>query len=268
MIRCIAIDLDDTLLDKNLNISEENFSAIQKAIKVGVKVLLASGRMVQSMRPYAQKLQLNVPLIAYNGAIIQEAVSGKILYHAPVPKAEALRIIPIFQEEGVHLNAYVNDELYMDQLTPWGEKYAANAGVIPYPVGDLAAFLEKSPDLPHKLLGVGEPNKIDQIQALLRQGFGESLQFIKSKPTYLEILAPEVSKGLALQELARGWGIDRDEVMAIGDAPNDLSMVAWAGAGVAIGNACEMVKEKAVLVVADHNRNGVTEAINKVVFGL
>jgi Cof subfamily protein (haloacid dehalogenase superfamily) len=259
MIRCIAVDLDDTLLDKELNISEANYTAIQKAIQLKIKVLLASGRMVQSMRPYAQKLQLDVPLIAYNGAIIQEAISGKTLYHAPVPRAETLKLIPFFREAGIHLNAYLRDELYMDKLTSWGEKYAANAGVTAYPVGDLVELIQQSPDLPHKMLGVGEAEKIDQIQERLREEFGETLQFIKSKPTYLEILAPGVSKGLALQELATGWGIDRGEVMAIGDA--------WAGVGVAIGNAGEAVKRHADLIVADHNHSGVAEAINKVVFG-
>lgn len=263
MIRCIAIDLDDTLLRSDLTISPEDKSAIRRAIKEGIKVLLASGRMVQSMRPYVRELGLDVPVIAYNGAIIQEAISGKILYHRPVPPEEARRLVPIFREAGIHLNAYINDELYMDELTEWGQKYAANAGVTPHPVGDLCRYLEEPS---HKLLAVGEAERIDWIQERLRNEFGDRLQFVKSKPTYLEILAPEVSKGAALRELAAGWGLNRNEVMAIGDAPNDVSMVAWAGAGVAIGNGVPEVKEKAVLVVADHDHNGVAEALDKLVF--
>ena len=264
MIRCIAIDLDDTLLRTDLTISEVDRAAIDRAVNSGVKVLLASGRMVQSMRPYVLDLKLDVPLIAYNGAIIQEAVSGKILYHRPVPLDLALKVVARFQAAGVHLNAYINDQLYMDELTVWGERYAANAGVKPYPIGNLAEFLTEPP---HKLLGVGEVEAIDKIQAELRQEFGETLFFIKSKPTFLEILAPGVSKGLALQNLVVEWGISPKEVMAIGDAPNDLPMIEWAGVGVAIGNASAVVKEKVDFVVADHDHNGVAEAINKVVFG-
>jgi len=222
MIRCIAIDLDDTLLRSDLSISPDDKQAIRKAIREGIKVLLASGRMVQSMRPYIRELELDVPVIGYNGAIIQEVLSGKILYHRPVPAEEAGKLVPIFRENGVHLNAYINDELYMDQLTEWGQKYVVNAGVTPHPVGDLLQYLNEPS---HKLLGVGEPDRIDRIQARLREQFQDRLQFIKSKPIYLEILAPKVSKGLALQELAAGWGMDRDQVMAIGDAPNDLSMI-------------------------------------------
>jgi Cof subfamily protein (haloacid dehalogenase superfamily) len=264
MIRCIAIDLDDTLLQTDLTIAPEDRAAIARAVASGIKVLLASGRMVQSMRPYALKLELDVPLIAYNGAIIQETISGKDLYNQPVPAEAALKLVPIFRKYGIHLNAYVNDRLYMDKLTCWGEKYAANAGVTPHPVGDLCALLAAEPS--HKLLGVGEVEQIDRIREFLRQEFGDRLQFVKSKPTYLEILAPGVSKGSALRELAGGWGFDRSEVMAIGDAPNDLSMVEWAGVGVAIGNACAVLKEAADLTVADHDHRGVAEAFEKVVF--
>ncbi len=262
MIRCIAIDLDDTLLRGDLKISDEDKGAIREAIGRGVKVLLASGRMVRSMRPYVEELRLEVPLIAYNGAIIQEAISGEILYHRPVPVAEALRLVDSFREADVHLNAYINDTLYMDKMTVWGERYAANAGVEPHPVGDLKAALT-APS--HKMLGVGEIEAIDAIQTRLRRDFGDVLQFVKSKPTYLEILAPGVSKGLALRELAAQWGLEASEVMAIGDAPNDLSMVEWSGVGVAIGNAAAVVKEKADLIVADHDHSGVAEAIRKVV---
>lgn len=263
MIRCIAIDLDDTLLRSDLTISPIDKAAIRKAVDSGIKVLLASGRMVQSMRPYVRELGLEVPVIAYNGAIIQEALSGKILYHRPVPPKEAQKLVLIFREAGIHLNAYINDELYMDELTDWGQKYVINARVTPHPIGDLCQYLNVSP---HKLLAAGEVELIDRIRARLMEEFEGRLQFVKSKPNYLEILAPEVSKGRALQELVTGWGIDRNEVMAIGDAPNDLSMVAWAGAGVAIGNAASLVKEIAVLIVADHDHNGVAEAFDKLVF--
>ncbi|TCL75209.1 hypothetical protein EDC14_1003141 [Hydrogenispora ethanolica] len=264
MIRCMAVDLDDTLLRSDLTLSDGDKGAIRRAIAAGVKVLIASGRMIRAMRPYVEELELDVPLIAYNGALIQEAVSGRVLYQRPVPPEEARRLIDLFREAGIHLNAYIRDELYMDRLTVWGERYAVNAGVEPHPVGDLKQFLEEpSP----KLLGVGEPEAIDRIQERLRLEFGARLQFVKSKPTYLEILAPGVSKGLALAELAGLWGLDRSEVMAVGDAPNDLSMIEWAGVGVAIGNAWPGVKERADLVVADHDHDGVAEAIRRAIFG-
>jgi Cof subfamily protein (haloacid dehalogenase superfamily) len=265
MIRCIAMDLDDTLLSSDLTISAKNQAAIRRAVQAGVKVLLASGRMVQSMKPYAQILGLDVPLIAYNGAIIQEATSGEIMYHRPVPSNLAIQLVPIFREKRIHLNAYLNDQLYMEELTERGKKYAANAGVMPYPVGNLIPLLQK--DSPHKMLGIASVEELDPLQVFLQQKFPGTLFFTRSKPEYLEILAPEVSKADALREITSLWGMSQSEVMAIGDAPNDISMVGWAGVGVGIGNAVREVKEIATLVVADHDHDGVAEAILKVVFG-
>jgi Cof subfamily protein (haloacid dehalogenase superfamily) len=263
MIRCIAMDLDDTLLRDDLSISPENQIAIQKAIQQGINIVLASGRMVESMLPYAGEMGLDFPLIAYNGAVIRETLSGKRLYHQPVPKESAAKVIPIFQKAGIHLNLYLHDKVYIQKTTHWSEQYAASAGVTPHPVGDLAAVLDEAPP---KMLGIGTIEEIERMHSYLQREFSAELDFTKSKPNYLEILAHGVSKGRALQFLAQTWGFNRSEVMAIGDAPNDLSMVTWAGVGVAIGNATAVVREQADLLVSDNNHNGVAEAINRVVF--
>lgn len=263
MIRCLAIDLDDTLLKTDLTIDEADCKAIHRAVAAGVKVLLASGRMVRAIRPYARLLGLDVPLIAYNGAIIQAAASGEILYNCPVPVEAAARVIPIFRERHIHLNVYIDDQLYMDELTTWGRDYAAISRVEPH----LADVLRISGNGPiNKLLAIAAIEEIDTIHIELERLFGEALQFVKSKPNYLEILAPEVSKAKALQALTASWGMVRSEVMAIGDAPNDLAMLQWAGVGVAIGNACEPVKRAADLVVAGHDHHGVAEAIERAIF--
>ncbi len=260
MIRCIAMDLDDTLLRDDLSISSRNQITIKEAIQKGIRIILASGRMVESMLTYAGKLGLDTPLIAYNGAIIREArPGGKNLYRRPIPRELAARVISLFQAAGVHLNLYLHDKLYIREVTPWSEQYAAIAGVTPHPVGDLLAVLDEAP---LKLLGIGTMTEIERMRFCVQREFGRELDFTKSKPNYLEILAKDVSKGRALQFLIESWGFDQNEVMAIGDAPNDLSMVEWAGVGVAIGNAVDIVKKHANLIVGDNNHDGVAEAID------
>ncbi|HOJ76643.1 MAG TPA: Cof-type HAD-IIB family hydrolase [Bacillota bacterium] len=259
MIKCIAIDLDDTLLKPDLTISEANKEAISIAMSKGVKVLLASGRMYQSMLTYSNELGMNLPLVAYNGALIKESVTEEVLYHQPVNNLLALEIVTIFREAGIHLNVYLDDQLYMDQLTKWGQTYAKFAGVTPNPVGDVSRLLKANS--PHKMLGFAEVEQIDCIMKKLEKKFGNDLDFVKSKPYFVEILAKGVSKGLALKNLTEKWQIRAEEVMAIGNAPNDLEMIEWAGVGVAVGNADDIVKAKADLVVADHNADGVAEAI-------
>jgi len=261
MIGCLAIDLDDTLLRNDLTISVADQTAIKTAVAKGVKVLLVSGRMVRAMRPLAAFLGLNLPLIAYNGALIQDFPSGKVLYHRPVPGPEALEVADFLKKAGIHINVYLNDELYMEELTEWGKSYAAISGVTPHIIGDLRRVLLNN--VSHKLLGLAEPPVIDELLDKLRQKYRGTLQLVKSKPTYLEVLAEGVSKGEALRKLAAEWGLSRSEVMAIGNAPNDLSMIEWAGIGAAIGNADAVVKERADLVVADNEHGGVAEAIER-----
>jgi Cof subfamily protein (haloacid dehalogenase superfamily) len=264
MIRCIAMDLDDTLLRDDLTISAENQNAIQSALNRGIKIVLASGRMVASMHSYAVKLGLDMPLIAYNGAMVREAVSGETLYHKPVPQEIALQVIPIFQELNFHLNVYLNERLYVKEWDHWSEQYQASAGVTPHPAGDLQKILSGSPT---KMLGIGTIDAIEKMREELERRFGPQLDFTRSKPNYLEILAPGVSKRDALQFLAKKWGIDRTEVMAIGDAPNDLAMILWAGVGVAMANAVPDVRKQADVIVSGNNHNGVAEAIKKYVLG-
>jgi Cof subfamily protein (haloacid dehalogenase superfamily) len=261
MIRCIAMDLDDTLLNDSLEVSEDNKAAIKKAAAKGIKVLLASGRMVRSMRFYSSMLNLDIPLIAYNGAVIQESMSDKILYSNPVPMKEAVKVISVFKERNIHLNIYLNDELYMDKLTSFGDKYSKDVRVQAHIVDDIAGVMKVDP---YKMLGIGKVSEIEEIQSYLKGQKEINLDFIRSKPHYLEILAPDVSKADALKKLTTMWNIESDEVMAIGDAPNDISMMEWAGIGVAVGNATDHVKQKADMVVSDNNNSGVAEAIYKV----
>ena len=261
MIRCIAMDLDDTLLDDKLDISKENRTALRKAMKKGIKILLASGRMVQSMKIYSAMLELDIPLIAYNGAVIQESVSGKILYSNPVPLDDAFKVIDEFKTRGIHINIYLKDELYMNELTVWGDRYARDVRVKAHVVNDIKKIMDIEP---YKMLGIGEVPVIEMMQEYLLGRDDINLDFIRSKPHYLEILASGVSKGSALKKVTESWDFDRSEVMAIGDAPNDISMIEWAGTGVAVGNASEPVKKSADMIVATNNNNGVAEAINKI----
>lgn len=262
MIRCLAMDLDDTLLGDDLTISPENQTAIQRARRLGVKIILASGRMARSMRPYSQELKLDQPIIAYNGALVYDITTGWTLDHRPVPMELALELIPIIRGAGIHLNIYLDDELYMEKLTDWGRKYAANCGVTPHLAEDLSRLITKGP---HKMLAIGETSEIDRLQGRLKELFRGRLDFTRSKPSYLEILGPGVSKGSALQRLATHWGIEQNEVIAMGDALNDVEMITWAGIGVAMGNAVPEVKEKADFIAPDNNHHAVAEVIRRFV---
>jgi Cof subfamily protein (haloacid dehalogenase superfamily) len=150
----------------------------------------------------------------------------------------------------------------MEQLTEWGRKYEASCAVAARLAEDLSRLVTEGP---HKMLAIGDIPEIDSLQGRLEELFGDQLDFTRSKPNYLEILGPGVSKGSALQRLVTRWGIDRSEVIAIGDALNDIEMIIWAGIGVAMENAVAQVKEKADFIAPDNNNHAVAEVIQRFV---
>ncbi|GAB6159291.1 Cof-type HAD-IIB family hydrolase [Desulfotomaculum varum] len=262
--KMLAIDLDDTLLNSRLEISQRNQEYIRRARQAGVQVTLATGRMYCSALPYARQLELNLPLITYQGALVKEAGTGETLIHRPVPLELAREVIRLAQSRGYHINVYVNDTLYVAKLTPEAENYRRISGITPHPVGDLLAFLQEPPT---KVLLVGEPEALNRLGQQMQQYFAGRLHVTKSKPHFLEFSHPAATKGHALDTLARRWGLTPQQVIAIGDAPNDLEMLAYAGLGVVMGNALPEVKEKADYVTLTNDQDGVAEVIARFILG-
>jgi len=258
--KLIAIDLDDTLLRNDLTISHRAKKAIQAAIDTGTLVTFATGRMYRSALPYALDLGLDLPLITYQGALVKYA-DGRQVYHRPVDLTIAQEIIEFAKPSGLHINAYIDDELYMEAATHWGKQYAAIAKA-PIHYIDLPTGLKQ--DLT-KILFIGESDELDEMAQRLRERFVEAINVTKSKDIFLEISHPKATKGNALKELTEALDINREQVIAIGDNMNDFDMVKYAGCGVAVGNAVEALKEVADLVAKSNDDDGVAEVIEKLV---
>jgi len=259
-IKLLMVDLDDTLLGADIEISAANRRALAEASRLGVSVTLASGRMFSSMRPYAEELGIEMPLIAYNGALARP-LTGTDLWHHPLDSVTALEILDHLSAKPVVVNLYLNDRLYVREMNQRVTAYGANARVQATPVGDLAAFL--GAERPTKMLAIGEPALLKQLCPALGTSMADRAEISLSKPHYLEIMAPGISKGAALRLLLRHLGLNASEVMAIGDGPNDLDMLRTAGIGVAVGNAPPEVLAGVKYVVSSSDHDGVAEAVEK-----
>lgn len=259
-IRLVAMDLDDTLLRDDWTISPRVVKAIQKAQAQGVKMTIATGRMPISTRPYAEQLGVDVPVITYHGAMIQQVLSGDILFRRVIPSALAAEIVQNVSERGVHAQVYLKDRVVAQELNEWSQAYARIASV-PIEKEDLSILLSQEREGVEKILLIAEEADLDQLAPSLKQRYGEKVHITKSKPSFLEILDGSVNKGIALAALAARFGIVREEIMAIGDSFNDLEMIKYAGIGVAMGNARLEIKEWADVVTASNEEDGVAEAI-------
>lgn len=261
-IKLVAIDLDDTLLDSNLNISAANRDILAKVRELGVMVTLATGRMFRSARPYAVDLEMNIPLITYQGALVKNAFSDEVLYYRPVPGGLAQLVTEEAKKMGHHYQTYFDDHLYMEKLTSEGRAYAELAGVVPVIEPDLQKKVEVLE--PTKIIVIHDDlTVIRQAEDHMRRMFGDRLYVTRSKPHFLEILNPEATKGLALQAVAASFGFQQTQVMAIGDSYNDIDMLEWAGTGVAVANAPDPVKKAANYVTRSNDDNGVAEALRR-----
>ena len=263
-IKLIAIDMDDTLLNEVQLITPRTREAIRLAMNRGVAVTIATGRMFCSALPFARELGIELPLIIYNGAMVREIESGRILFHRPVPVETAQAVGDLFREQGWYLQKYVDDVLYVKELDENALYYANYAGVEAVPLGE--KFYDMT-EAPTKMLSMGERPLLDEISALLTKYWGARLYMASSKTRYLELVDSGVNKGEALGHLARSLGVQQSEVLAIGDSMNDVDMIKYAGIGVAMGNANEKVRAAADFVTSSNSEDGVAAAIEKFVLG-
>lgn len=262
-IKLIAVDLDDTLLDPGLKITPRVKKAVGRASERGVAVVLATGRMFRAALPFAEELDLETPLITYQGALVKDR-AGSVYFYQPVPCELARDVIEHLLPTGFHLQVYVDDTLCMSRLTLEGERYARLSGVTPRVVGDLLQFLRVSPA---KIVMIAPETEIDKLLPGLVTRYSGLLHVSKSKPYFLELSHPQATKGEALKRLTAELGIGREEVMAVGDGYNDISMLEFAGLAVVVENARSEIKAYAAHVTAANDKDGVALAIERLVLG-
>ena len=261
-IKLIAIDIDDTLITDELVITQSCQEAIASARAKGVRVVLATGRMLSSALPYALQLGLTDPLICYNGGLIQSPTEDEPLFHHPVPLDLASDIVVTGERAGLHVNIYLDDRMYIKEFNEYTRFYMSVGGIEAYPVGELSAFMDRPPT---KVLYVSEPRIIAEWQDELKERYQGQVEVYISKPQYLEFTALGISKGSAIKELAEMYGLKLEQVMAIGDSFNDIPMLEYAGVGVAVANAPPEVQAKADYVTLSNEEDGVAEAIRRFV---
>ena len=221
-------------------------------------MVIVTGRMFQAVRPYALEAGIDDPVVCYQGAVVAEPVSGRWLRHEPVPLELARETIAAVNAEGFGLNCYVDDELYVAEITPEARQYADFQHIELHPVGDLLEWLEEPPT---KLVVIGYPGVLDGLKERMVERFDGRLYISKSLPYFLEFAAPSVTKAAGLDFLAEHVGFARERTVAFGDGENDIELVDWAGYGVAVANAHELVKEVADFVCPSVDEEGVAQVL-------
>ena len=264
MIRLIATDLDDTLLDPHSRVTERTLAALRGAIAAGCGVCLSSGRMLEAMLPLARLIGVNAPMLLYNGAMIHDPVAAETLWSRRIPYDTALAVVERAEAMGLYIQLYPGEGYFCERVTDYTRAYAASIRVEPTPVGmPMSRWLRARPADMQKLLIIDTPEGADRAQAALREAFPRGVVFLKSKPHYIEIAPEGVDKGQSLALLAWMLGLEREEVMAFGDGQNDVPMLAWAGEGWAMANSCPQALASVSRVAPSSAEDGVAQVIER-----
>jgi Cof subfamily protein (haloacid dehalogenase superfamily) len=233
-------------------------AAIAATRTAGIHVVLVTGRMFQAVRPYALEAGLDDPVVCYQGAVVAEPVSGRWLRHVPIPLELARETIAAVNVEGFGLNCYVDDELYVAEVTPEARRYADFQHLELHAVGDLLDWLDQPPT---KLVVIEDPEVLDDLKQRMLARFDGRLYISKSLPYFLEFASPDVTKAAGLDFLSERVGFSREQTVAFGDGENDVELIDWAGYGVAVANAHDRVKEVADFVCPSVDEEGVAQVL-------
>jgi Cof subfamily protein (haloacid dehalogenase superfamily) len=233
-------------------------AAIAAARARGIHVIVVTGRMFRSVRPYVQAAGLDEPVICYQGAVVAEPESGRFLLHVPIPLELAKEAIAFVEEAGFGLNCYVGDELYVAEVTEWARAYAEFQDLAIKAVGDLRSWLSEPPT---KLVAVGDPDALDELQEQMNRRFAGRMYISRSLPYFLEFASPEVSKGSGLAFLAERLGFTAAQTVGVGDGENDRELLDWAGYAVCVEDSHASLFERADLVIPGPDSEGVADLI-------
>ncbi|MBQ9909328.1 MAG: HAD family phosphatase [Treponema sp.] len=265
-VKLIALDLDDTLLNDERQISDGNVSALQQCAEKGIYVVLCSGRAEDAILPFVRRLEIAGKeagkfLIAINGCSIFDMHKRQQIFCRKVEPEILLRANQIAEEWGLRSEVYTPDTIYYREETKWTRLDVDLCGLKGKSVENYTEFLKQGFT---KMLVPGEPEELQKLQKVLREEFGGRAVIFTSKPYFLEILPPNCGKGEAIEWLSKELGFGIEKTMGFGDSMNDESLIRMAGYGVAMCNGLEEIKKIADFVTdLDNNHDGVGDFLKK-----
>ena len=261
--KLIALDLDGTLLDSSLKLSETNGEALREAIERGVQVVLATARWYALALRTAVRLDIQTPLICCNGAIVKRPLDGAELLHLHVDEALAREAVTMGDDAGWEMYTTIGDSTFMKM----------RAGIIPE---KLPAGL-KVADRQSDHLDEGQPTSVlmyggeavDAVVQRLMPKYGERARFslnpTVNSPHYVILTHPEAEKSHGLRMVCEELGIAPQDTLAMGDSESDLEMLRMAGLGIAMGNSPDEVKKAALHIAPTNDQDGVAWALRRFV---
>ena len=272
-IKLIACDMDGTLLDDNKNISEANIEAVRRLKDEGVIFVIATGRHDTMILGYLDDLNIEMPVISCNGALVREPFSNRVFTSIPMSSTQVIDIAEVCKQHKADYHIYCRNIIFGETMTNKMIYYRERnlklpeRDQIPLHVSrDHREFIESSEGELFKVLII--PEDSDDSRSIDKGiNLKTGLILSQSDTNLFDVMQKGVSKSHAMGALCSEMSIGRDETAAIGDQSNDLDMIRYAGIGVAVRNAVPEVKDAASFTTLNSNNDsGVAEALDRLVF--
>ncbi|MFV8352708.1 Cof-type HAD-IIB family hydrolase [Flavobacterium sp. XS2P14] len=258
--KMLVLDLDDTLLTDDHTISVENAAMLFKAQELGVYVILASGRPTPAMIAYAKELQLdNSYMISYNGAVIIDLKEDKVIFEQTLTQGQIHELYDYSLKSKTHIITYVNGKIVSETDSEYIEIEKNITGL---EHNKVVSFKEEVQSSAVKCILLEEPTYLKEVEKDLKAAMPH-LSVSMSKPFFLEVAQNGIDKGASIKYLAEKLNILQSEIIAVGNAGNDLTMIEYAGLGVWVNNVDPELRDKGDVIVASNNNHGVAEVVRR-----
>lgn len=268
MKKLLALDIDGTLTNSEKEITPATLSKIIEIQEMGHVVAIASGRPLPGIRKIADEIQLSRfggYVLAFNGGRIVNYKTGEVAYQAALDNDVVRQIYDYCLKVGCGMVTYDGDRVITG--TPVDGYMSFEAAINHMEIMRLDNFREYI-DFPlNKCLLTAEPDKAEVIERELTERFGGSVNIFRSEPFFVEIMPPDVHKATSLARLLEVLDMDVRDLIACGDGYNDLTMIDFAGVGVAMANAQDVVKEHADYITLSNDEDGLVPVIDKFIIG-
>ena len=256
----VVLDVDGTIVGDDFKVPQRVTEAVRSAVAAGATVAIATGRMKRSALKFAAETGINGPVVCYQGAVTVAAGSSVETRHERLRPDIARRAVEYLRGAGVHINLYLDDEIFIESPSQWATDYADRMGLRPNLVPSL---VDLAGDGPTVVMGVSDPTDADGVTIELSAALGMSATVTRSASRFSEVSSPNASKQQALEHISGELGIPPDRFVAFGDGPGDAPMLSWAGLGVAIDSGHAVAIEAADEVAPGPDQLGVAMYVER-----
>ena len=256
--KLLAVDLDGTLLNDDSEITERTRRAVLAAMEQGVMFVPSTGRPLCGVGHISAMFPGDYPFLLLNGALAVTGETKRVLFSQPLEPACAKEIFDLGVSRDIPVAVWAEGKLYASEDSALTQDYRAITGVDMPIISDLNGIGNIE-----KLLWISTPEEAAQYQTEMHSHFGERVNAHTSRPYLLEFVSPKASKALALQAIGEAYGIRAEEMIAVGDGYNDVSMLEYAGLGIAMDNAPEDIKALCQYTTLSNNEDGLAALIER-----